>query len=300
MRVPKWLAVGVCSHPGHVRRHNEDDYLLGALVGTGTLLAAVADGMGGLAGGAEASRSSLRALGAMVLDGGSSTPLAERLLAGYTAAGERVRDEAAAVPALRDMGTTLTALCLADGQALVGHIGDTRLYRVRRGHCEVLTVDHAVREPDNLLTRCIGAGQPTCTPDHAAIPVRAGDRFLLVSDGVWSVLATALFARLAAASGPQAAAEALVGAALAAGGPDNATAIVVEVVSAAADADTVDVDLPRHERPSERQSWPPARSLRPPRWPWLLLLGAALVALDVVTRGLGWGGAAGVWHWCVG
>ncbi|MFN9332757.1 MAG: hypothetical protein ACK6D1_09185, partial [Planctomycetota bacterium] len=107
---------------------------------------------------------------------------------------------------------------------------------------------------------------------------------LLVSDGVWSVVAADEFGRLAALLPPQAAAEALVEAALRAGGPDNATAVVVEVAAAAAGAPLRDVDLPRHERPDDRQLWPSAGSLRPPRWPWWLLAAATVVAADVACR----------------
>jgi serine/threonine protein phosphatase PrpC len=284
VKVPARFLVGACSHPGQVRRHNEDDYLVGTLPGERGLLAAIADGMGGLAGGAEASRTALRALAGAVLDGGSDAPVDVRLRAGSVAAAARVQDAAAAVPALRDMGTTLTALCCAGDRLHLVHVGDTRAYRLRAGRCELLTEDHAVRQPDNLLTRCIGAGQPSLPLDEASLDLLAGDRLLLVSDGVWSVVAADEFGRLAALLPPQAAAEALVEAALRAGGPDNATAVVVEVAAAAAGAPLRDVDLPRHERPDDRQLWPSAGSLRPPRWPWWLLAAATVVAADVACR----------------
>lgn len=299
MRVPVRFQVGVCSHPGQVRRHNEDDYLVGTLPDERGLLAAIADGMGGLAGGAEASRTALRALAGAVLDGGSAASVEARLRAGGEAAAARVLDEARAVPALRDMGTTLTALCCDGDRLHVVHVGDTRAYRLRGEHCEQLTEDHAVREPDNLLTRCIGAGQPSLPLDASSRDLRAGDRLLLVSDGVWSVVAPDEFVRLAAKARPQAAAEALVAAALRGGGPDNATAVVVEVGAATAGgadgAAPREVDLPRHERPDERQLWPAARSLRPPRWPWWLLAAAAVVAADVGCRLVGGPGLQFVW-----
>lgn len=295
MKVPPRFLVGVCSHPGQVRRHNEDDYLVGALPDERSLLAAIADGMGGLAGGAEASRTALRALATAVLDGGSVAPVASRLRTGCEAAAARVRDAAAAVPALRDMGTTLTALCCDGDRVHLVHVGDTRAYHLRGGRCEQLTEDHAVREPDNLLTRCIGAGQVSSPPDESSTEVRSGDRLLLVSDGVWSVVEAEEFQRLAALTPPQAAAEALVGAALRAGGPDNATAVVVEVVATSGEALARDVELPRHERPDERQLWPVARSLRPPRWPWWLLVLALAVGADAACRLAGGSWATFAW-----
>ena len=71
MKVPEGLRVGTCSHTGLVRGANEDDYLLATSVRAGAVsfVAAIADGMGGAAGGAEASRTALRALGATLIDG---------------------------------------------------------------------------------------------------------------------------------------------------------------------------------------------------------------------------------------
>jgi serine/threonine protein phosphatase PrpC len=283
MKVPSHLQVGACSHTGLVRANNEDDYLLGGLPAPGPFFAAIADGMGGLAGGAEASRTALRAAAAAVLDGASKVPLPQRVLDGFAAASARVFDASNAVPALRDMGTTLTTLCLADGSAIVGHVGDTRLYRVRAGRCERLTEDHAIRQPDNLLTRCIGAGHASVEADHAVLPVVVGDRFVLVSDGVWGVLPEPVFVRLAGRGTPQTAAEALVGEALALGGPDNATAVVVDVGAAAGET-SVDCELPRDERPGARAAWPRPRSLRAPFWPWLLWLAGAVAAAHAVLR----------------
>ena len=295
MKVPPWLTVGVCSHPGRVRRTNEDDYLLGAVPGSGELLAAIADGMGGLAGGAEASRIALRSLGSVVLDGPVPGPVQERLRLGCGAARDRVLDAAAAVPALRDMGTTLTALLLRPDAATIAHVGDTRVYRLRAGRIEQLTTDHAVQRPDNLLTRCIGAGQGDVEPD---LWLLAGDRFVLVSDGVWSVLDDAVFAASAARSPVQQAAEELVLAAIAAGGPDNATALVVEVGQhPGATGQAVELDLPRHERPEDQALWPPPRSLRPPVWPWWLLAVATLVLGDAGCRLAGGEGLVAMWRW---
>jgi serine/threonine protein phosphatase PrpC len=286
MKVPANVRVGASTHAGLVRGTNEDDYLVGALGSAGVLFAAVADGMGGLAGGAEASRTALRAAAAAVLDPGSKDAVADRVRAGFTAAAARVHDASVAVPALRDMGTTLTVLCVAAGVATVGHVGDTRLYRMRGGRCEQLTIDHAVREPDNLLTRCIGAGQPAVGADHASFATAPADRFVLVSDGVWSVLTDDAFARLVERGDPQAVADALVEAALAAGGPDNATAVVVDVRGASADG-VVEQPLPRDERRDDRRAWPPVRSLRAPLWPWLLVAVGLLLAVHAGLRWLG-------------
>lgn len=296
MKIPAGHLVGAASHTGSVRSDNEDDYLVGALVAPGPelLLCAIADGMGGVAGGAAASRAALRGLAATVLDAGAGDPPGARLVRGFTAAAARVREQAMATPALADMGTTLTALCLTADGGEVGHVGDTRLYRLRGGALVALTTDHAVREPDNLLTRCIGGGQENAVPDALRFLVEPGDRYLLLSDGVWSVVRPGQVQELAGQGPPQAVAEALVAAALAAGGPDNATAVVVEVVRPTGDGAPVEVALPREERPVQGLQWPAPVSLRPPRWPWLLFVVAAVFAALIALR-LGYGIDGWVW-----
>ena len=296
MKVPAGLKVGVCSHTGHVRNDNEDDYLVGALPGTDLFVAAVADGMGGLAGGAEASRTALRAFASTLLDGGAVGPVAERVNAGFAAACLRVHEAATSVPALRDMGTTLTSLCLGAGEAVFGHVGDTRLYHCRGGAIEQLTVDHAAREPHNLLLRCVGGGQATTECDVGALPLQQRDRFVLVTDGIWSVVPEPEFRRLLQRADPQQVAESLVARALQGGGPDNATAVVIDVAELVASGEPVEVALPQDERPEEQQLWPRPQSLRPPWWPWLLLLLACLLSLRAVVVWRGGDAGFGLWR----
>jgi len=304
VKLPRGFDVGTATHTGWVRANNEDDFLVGALPVRsaasprthGPLVCAIADGMGGAAGGAEASRIALRALGTALLDGESPDPLDRRLQRGFQAASERVFTESTSVPALRDMGTTLTSLCFEDGHAWLGHVGDTRAYRCHDGTCEQLTTDHAAREPENLLLRCIGGGKDHSEVDYDSFPVRAGERYLLVSDGVWSTVPDATMARLAARGQAQVVAESLVAAALAAGGPDNATVLVVDVLDPAAKGGR-DVDLPRDERPTGRELWPRPVSLRAPVWPWVLMVVSGLLILSAVVR---WSWGVDVWAWLAG
>lgn len=284
MKLPARWRVGACSHAGSVRTANEDDYLLAAAGPAGPLFVGVADGMGGLAGGAEASRTALRAIAGEALDASAGDAPLARLQRGFAVASRKVADAGAAVPALVDMGTTATTLLLGDDRAVVGHIGDTRLYRLRAERCERLSEDHAARAPENLLTRCIGAGRAEAAADHAELEVQPGDRFVLVSDGVWSVVDDAALARLAARRDPREAAEALVRQALANGGPDNATAVVVE---AGAAAGVAEVDLPRDERPDDRSLWPRAAALPSATAPFALLAVGALLLAVAALRALG-------------
>lgn len=274
MKVPDGLVVGVCSHTGLVRGGNEDDYLLATPGGEREpgFVAAIADGMGGVAGGAEASRTALRGLMSVLLDGATTAPV-DRMRLGFRSANARVYEAATAVPALRDMGTTLTVLWLQPGgSAVVGHIGDSRLYLLRAGRVEQITEDHAADYGEHLLTRCIGGGQVASECDDLELPFETGDRYLLVTDGVWNVVSEdVLVGVLAAGRAPQETAERLVRSALDAGAPDNATAIVVDVESRRFGAPR-DQELPRQERPGARALWPEARSLRTPWWGYLMLL----------------------------
>ncbi|MBK8098516.1 MAG: serine/threonine-protein phosphatase [Planctomycetes bacterium] len=282
MKLPPGIALGVATHTGLVRSTNEDDYLIavGGFADRG-LLCAIADGMGGAAGGAEASRSALRAFGVAVLEPGPDVGPESRIATGFAAACRRVHVQASSVPALLDMGTTLTAVLLTGEAAHLGHVGDTRVYRLRGGELVQLTQDHALREPDNLLTRCIGGGQANETPDIGSVQLQRGDRLLLVSDGVWSVVPPPLLAKALATPEPQSAADQIVRAALLAGGPDNATAIVVAMGDGRAAGA---VELPREELVRVPELAKTARSLRRPAWPWLLLLVAVLLALVALAR----------------
>lgn len=284
MKLPAGVEVGVCSHTGLVRGANEDDYLVATLpLDGGGLIAAIADGMGGAAGGAEASRTALRALAATMLDAdkisaGVVDSVSARMSSGFQSANVRVLESADAVPVLRDMGTTMTALWLGPSGGVLGHIGDTRLYRLRGDDYEVLTADHAVKEGESLLTRCIGGGQLVCDADYEEVEVQVGDRFVLCTDGVWNVVSSRDFVELAFCRGAQETAEKLVKSALDAGGPDNATVVVVDMASSGTSG-AKEVDLPRHERPDARSLWPASVSLRPSVWSCLVLFVAVCLLI---------------------
>lgn len=289
MRTRASLDLGVCTHTGMQRHANEDDYLVlsGTEASRGAELMAVADGMGGMAGGAEASRAALRGLALGFCDG-SHVDLLARLRQGFDAASARVAEIARQLPALRDMGTTLTALATSGGRAALLHIGDCRVVRLRGRQLVQLTTDHARSDLENVLTRCIGAGAPAQQPDAGWIEVETGDTLALLSDGVWKPVGQDQIARLLADGSAQQAAERLVGAALSAGGPDNATALVVHF--RAGGEGVREIDLPREERVLLPEN--DGGSLHAPRWPWALfglaLLGFVLTAL----RTLGWFDAA--------
>ena len=158
------------------------------------------------------------------------------------------------------MGTTVTALAWLNDRVAVAHIGDSRAYLLRDGQLSQLTRDHtfvqtlvdagritpdeaAVHERRNLLTKALDGVHPVeC--DLSIREVRAGDRFLLSSDGLHGVVHDPQLQEiLSAFSDPTAAVAALVDEALRGGAPDNVTALVADVVDVPT-ADTAIVHSP--------------------------------------------------------
>lgn len=208
-------------------------------------LFAVADGMGGAQAGEIASRLAATALETAGPPPGSEQELAELV----RRANARIFEHATADPLAAGMGTTATVVVVdeAAGSLTLGHVGDSRAYRVRAGGLERLTSDHslvaelvrsgrlteeeaAIHPARSVITRVLGT-EPDVDVDTATIPVQPGDLILLCSDGLSSMLPDATIAALAAAAGgPSEATEALVAAANDAGGEDNITVVAFELV----------------------------------------------------------------------
>ncbi|MGN7189749.1 MULTISPECIES: PP2C family serine/threonine-protein phosphatase [unclassified Curtobacterium] len=249
------LSWGAATDVGRRRDHNEDSYLVGAP------FFVVADGMGGHLAGDRASDAVVRRLEQSVDGAFSSRKQIQQALLLATADIER----AAGGNAL-GAGTTVTGLALvsSDGQpaALVFNVGDSRTYRIEDGTLRRVTVDHSVvqemvdagllraedaeQHPDsNVITRAVGFGEPP-VPDWWTLPLRAGDRYLICSDGLTKELGDVGISRIAArVPGAQELAERLVGDAVVAGGRDNVTVVVLQVDGAPAESDLEDT-LPRH------------------------------------------------------
>lgn len=204
----------------------------------------VADGMGGHVGGAEASRLAVEALHETFCQG-HGWSVGERLRRAFEAANQRVYEHAHAGPTVRKMGTTCTALALADGFIHLGHIGDSRAYRLDGAGLFQLTHDHTVaamwqrqgvltaEEAEthprrHTLTRALGV-LPRVEIDLAgAQAVEPPLAFVLCSDGLAAVtdaeLDEAVRTRM-----PQDACDYLVDLANERGGPDNISVIVARL-----------------------------------------------------------------------
>lgn len=228
------------SHTGLLREGNEDSVYAGPRV------LAVADGMGGHAAGEVASAVAIAALAPLDEDAPSSD-LLDVLKARAVAANAHLRDMVDDNHGLDGMGTTLTAFLFAGSRLGLLHIGDSRAYLLRDGELTQITHDHtlvqtlvdegriseeeASSHPQrSLITRALD-GRDGIEPDLSVREVRAGDRYLLCTDGLTGPVGRkeTLQAALAIPD-PQEACDRLVQLALRGGGPDNVTVIVADVV----------------------------------------------------------------------
>jgi serine/threonine protein phosphatase PrpC len=232
---------------GLIRNGNED----GAL--THPQLIAVADGMGGHAGGEIASAIALEILARRAsvftnaeIDKDSADDYFNSTIDEIDGALKAASDEN---PKLSGLGTTLTALFIRDYQAVLLHVGDSRAYRIRGAVIEQLSVDHTVMQEllsagtitqadvaehpqRSMLTQALMGSQILSIGLHV-FDLRDEDRFILCSDGLSGVLADKEIKTLVKSQSPKDAVAALIDATYINGAPDNVTVVVADVSSAA-------------------------------------------------------------------
>jgi protein phosphatase len=230
------------SHTGLLREGNEDSVYAGPRV------LAVADGMGGHAAGEVASAVAIAALAPLDEDAPGSD-LLDVLRERAVAANDHLRDMVHGDHGLDGMGTTLTAFLFAGSRLGLIHIGDSRAYLLRDGVLTQITHDHtlvqalvdegrisgeeASSHPQrSLITRALD-GREGIEPDLSVREVRAGDRYLLCTDGLTGPVGRPETLQEALEiPDPQSSCDRLVQLALRGGGPDNVTVIVADVVDA--------------------------------------------------------------------
>jgi serine/threonine protein phosphatase PrpC len=230
------VSAGVDSRIGG-RRRNED--YAGVLLGSAVerahhgVVAALADGVGGAAGGRVAAELAVRTFIDGYISQAERRRVADAAGSALQAVNRWTHAQGLADPALAHMACTFTALILRRREAHVLHVGDSRLYRLRQGRLLQLTHDHTVDRPEqqHVLVRAIGL-EAELRLDYAVDSAQPRDRYLLCSDGVHGPLRESqLAAILMQGAGPEETARLLVDAALDRGGRDNATALVLDVLS---------------------------------------------------------------------
>ena len=245
-----WLQVGAATRTG--RRPENQDYLLYRIVTEqpdaerDCSLFVAADGVGGAAGGAVASRLAAEVVAERFPRSGGTDPAAA-LVRALREAGRAVAERALAEPALAGMATTLVAAVVRDGQFWMANVGDSRGYLIRDGEARQITEDHSVVAESvragwlsaaaaatnpyrHVITRSLGsAGQQVEVDTFGPESLAPGDRLLLCTDGITETMDDEEIARLALDVDAEAAARALAEEAERRGGPDNSSAIVVAV-----------------------------------------------------------------------
>jgi serine/threonine protein phosphatase PrpC len=255
------LRVGQRSDPGRVRELDEDSMFVLTMAPTyesrtGPVLGlyAVADGMGGHAGGEVASRMALQVLVERVLstiilpEVAGELVLEEDILTFLRQATIAANDEVYLTRKKResDMGTTVTTVLIRDSRLFLAHVGDSRAYRWNADGLDQLTTDHSVvasmiaegqAEPEELFThphrsiiyRCIG-DKPVVEVETDLLPVAAGDRIIICCDGLWEMVRDeGIEDVMLQEADPQVACDLLVRRANAAGGDDNISVVIVQV-----------------------------------------------------------------------
>ncbi len=241
--------------PGLRRSQNEDSYCARPELG----LFVVADGMGGHAAGEVASRLAVEAIANVVettaeLSAKDTWPIpfdtsigrdGNRLRAGFDLANRRIAERMAEASELRGMATTAVAVLLTDKATTLAHVGDSRAYLFRDASLTRLTRDHswveeqvqagmlsesAAREHPwrNIVTRALAGGE-MIDVEVAELELKSGDRLLLCSDGLSSVLTDLAISEIVSGTERGGVCDELVRLVNERGGPDNVTILVLDI-----------------------------------------------------------------------
>jgi serine/threonine protein phosphatase PrpC len=229
------ICATVVTHPGVVRSGNEDSALIPGFCSTGLsaepmtfrsganpALYAVIDGMGGHAGGRQASRSV-----AFYLAEHPASDVASLL----DGANRMLYDEMKRNPELTGMGATIAGVALTDAQVTAFNVGDARAYQYADGYLMLLTTDDRSSPTSHSVTQSLGGADrlTAITPHLVALePLRSHDRLLICSDGLTEVVAFDEISAAISEPDPARSASLLLQKALEGGAPDNVTFILIE------------------------------------------------------------------------
>lgn len=234
------FAASARTNVGLVRAGNEDSAVISQN------LIAVADGMGGHAGGEIASALAIKGISRLHDVANSSTEITEKFLEEVAQINSAIARAVIENPDLTGMGTTLTALIATEEKIALLHIGDTRCYRIRKNKITQLSTDHtliqelldqrAITENEikthpqrSLLTQAL-MGRDDLQPEIVLNDAKLGDRFLLCSDGLTGEISEGELLTALTIDDREVALETLMKSVLAAGAPDNVTIIVADLV----------------------------------------------------------------------
>jgi serine/threonine protein phosphatase PrpC len=257
--LPEW-ETGAATDPGRKRRGepNQDGMLVLPAESSRPLLLIVADGMGGYAGGAEASRLMIEAAASCYKKKKNYANLSSLLKECIHQSHKEMARRAKGHKDQESMGSTAVLAALDGGHAYIANVGDSRAYLLRGEEIIQLSYDHSVvaekvrtgrltplqalQSPlRNRLTQSVTPKRKSITPFVTQAAFLEGDILLLCTDGLWGVVTEPVMQMVAREMAPQAAADKLVSLALARGAPDNVTVVVAKwktnLILKSADAD---------------------------------------------------------------
>ena len=247
------LNIGKSTNLGNYRENNEDSVEVKTFPDTGLSVSVVADGMGGQAAGEIASKRAVEII---------PRELRKTLTAGVNAEAAKVMIRRSIVQAneeiiamgqldkeMKNMGTTVvSAVWRKGGEMYVTGVGDSRVYLIRARKITQLTVDHSLAQAlveaktisaaeakdhkfRNVLWKYLGSKEVGDGPDVAVVPIQAGDRFLLCTDGLHGVVVDDKLLQFCGGQPEaQSCADGLVQLALESGSRDNVSCVVIDVV----------------------------------------------------------------------
>jgi protein phosphatase len=234
-------ASAAVSHVGRIRSNNQDSGY------AGRHLFLVADGMGGHAGGDVASAIATHRIADADAEYDSAPDAAAALDGALIAANRQLAETVAEHSELTGMGTTVSAMLVQGGRVVISHIGDSRIYLLRSGELSQISTDHTfvqrlvdagritaeeamVHPRRSVLMRVLGDVESSPEIDSMVLDTRAGDRWMLCSDGLSGVVSfDDLHELMSADAGAKQIADRLVKASLDGGAPDNVTVVVVDI-----------------------------------------------------------------------
>ncbi|MFO0947220.1 MAG: protein phosphatase 2C domain-containing protein [Planctomycetota bacterium] len=241
------VRVGKFTSIGYYRENNEDRYY----VDGDQRLFIVADGMGGQAAGEQASQLAVEMIPAQLrglsVDDTDPSFIRQAVCQAVVAANEAILAQGIADPSLQNMGTTVVMAVLRASKIYIAHIGDSRAYLVRNNVIESMTTDHNLAQAlyeaktiskeelkthkfRHVLWKYLGSKEAGDGPDLFDFDVQAGDRLVLVTDGVTGALdESAILEKVSEVTDPQKCAEDIVQLSLDRGSKDNVTCVALYI-----------------------------------------------------------------------
>jgi protein phosphatase len=292
MRWTQPVQYGSMSDVGFRRQNNQDANIVQICSNEQTWsqfghLFLVADGMGGHAVGELASKIAVDTVPHSFFKSKLGS-VGSALKAAVEAANGAIHERGTANHDFQRMGTTCTALVLSKQGAIVGHVGDSRCYRVRSERIDQLTFDHSLqwemlrhakmkqeevllKEPRNVITRSLGPESTVQVDIEGPHPILPGDVYVLCSDGLTTHVSDAEIGAIAGELPPPEACRLLVNLANVRGGSDNITVVIAKVGALSKNTPVVEEDVVDTSAPDEHGI----------HWWWLAAFWA--VAITLVT-----------------